>query len=272
MQINGLIHDAYYIYNPIIVFIEDSGGDVLLTIKVQGEDYEFRFYPDRNDNITFDLSKLVLGLIPEIKTKKTIPFDIDGAYKIDLVFAGNTDQQNFTRTFVVGGEKGYKKNVSVIKNNLNLNYNKWPDHPAYDFKLENSQITGSPIADINQRKRVKCDDIYLLFRNHKGGFSGYLFEDFDITRGGKNLGYYITMDNIIDSGTEVKGELTVRTKAKREHYQVMEDLSISREIYISEGNVLTRLVGSNSFSNNPKLPVVDVMMSFEIIQNYDSQW
>jgi len=280
MEIEGLENNAYYLYNPIIVKLNDVVSRITMGVIMQGKTYYFDFYPNQNGIVTFDLSKIVLGLIPEIESLNTLPavsfgnsvFNFKGAYSIVLRFRSTTVDQGIAKTFVLGGSKDYKKNVPVIANDLNLNLDKWEGYTSYDFKLEENIIKGHKIIETNQRKRVECDDIYLFFRNHKGGFSGYLFEDFDIQESGKDLGYYLTMDNIIDSGTEVKKELTVRTKAKRKHFEVMEDLAISKEIYILKNNDLTRIIGGNKFTRNPKLSVTDVSFSFGIIINYNSQW
>lgn len=276
-EIQGIERDAYYLYNPIIVKIKKADGDVTLKVTSQGKEYLFKLYPLYGSEIVFDLSKIVKDIIPEVKNNPLYAFPFgqsivfDGAYKLNLTFAGHFEQEIFTKTFVLGGKKDYSKNLPVVKNNLNLNYDKWENKYAFDFKLIDDEIVGEPIMEANQRKRVNCDDAYLFFRNHKGGFSGYLFEDFDIKESGRDLGYYITMDNIIDSGIELMKELTVRTKAKREHYEVMNDLSVSKEIYLVRSSSLTRIIGGNNFVINDKLPVTDVEMTFEIAHNYHSQ-
>ena len=272
MTITGLSFSAYYLYNPIWVRVTDLTTELNLKVTLQGITYDYKMTPYAGV-LLFDLAKIVSGLISEITNKSEIVLTgsdwiVDGAYQIEMNFNGEI----ITKTFVLGGKNEYISNVPV-GNTLSLTLPKWENFPMFDFDLVGTQIIGTPVRQTNSRKDVLCDDAYILFRNRLGGFSGYLFEDFDIEEKAKNLGYYITDTNLIDSGSEIENEITLRTKLKREDNILIQSLIDSKEVYrYKTGNKLVRLVGGNSIKINPKLTVQDFSIKFDIPTNYAAQW
>lgn len=282
MTIKGLEHSAYYLYNPIWVDVSGLQHRLQLIIINQGVSYSFTLQPIAT-SVRFDLSSMIQGVTNNISDKTGfinytgVNWVVDGAYNVDIKMADAQDagyQGTYTtlnKTFVIGGVSGYESNV-VVGNSLSISNNKWSSLPSFDFKLTNNVITGTPIQAINRRKRLDCTNAYIMFRNRLGGFSSYLFEDFNITEKGKDLGYYITDNNIIDSGTELTKEINLRTKLVRQDYLLARNLISSQEVYLFESNKLTRLVGANTIGINDKLNVQDFEVSFNVPINYNSQW
>lgn len=283
MTIKGLEHSAYYLYNPIWIDVSDINNYLHLSVNIQGVDYPFSMTP-RLGSVRFDIAKIVLGLVSEIRNKESIEviggsWIVDGSYTVKLSFTDilrfsiqeRTQATIIYKTFILGGIDKYASNVPV-GNTLSLGVNKWADYPSFHFKLTTGLIVGSQVNDINRRKRLDCTNAYIIFRNGLGGFSSYLFEDYNVEDKGKDLGYYVTDRNIIDSGTELTKSITLRTKLKREDYITAKHLIRSQEVYLYEDNKLTRLVGASSISINDKLSVQDFEINFNIPINYSAQW
>ncbi|HLS53088.1 MAG TPA: hypothetical protein VK031_03885, partial [Tissierellaceae bacterium] len=228
-----------------------------INLNVQGEQYIFSMTPMAGV-VKFDLAKIVLGLVGNVSNKTNLvikhspvssKWSVDGAYNVSIYFTDTNIYSVSSRgmiinkTFVIGGVSEYKSNVPV-GNTLSINNNKWDGYPTFDFKLNQGNIIGTSVSQVNRRKRIKCNDAYILFRNRLGGFSGYLFEDFEITENARNKGYYITDNNIVDQGTTLEKSISLQTKLKRRDYEVARHLIDSREVYLYRDiNKLTRLVG-----------------------------
>jgi len=286
MIIKGLEHNAYYLYNPIWVEVSDLNYRLWINLNVQGEQYIFSMTPMAGV-VKFDLAKIVLGLVGNVSNKTNLvikhspvssKWSVDGAYNVSIYFTDTNIYSVSSRgmiinkTFVIGGVSEYKSNVPV-GNTLSINNNKWDGYPTFDFKLNQGNIIGTSVSQVNRRKRIKCNDAYILFRNRLGGFSGYLFEDFEITENARNKGYYITDNNIVDQGTTLEKSISLQTKLKRRDYEVARHLIDSREVYLYRDiNKLTRLVGGNSIAINDKLNVQDFEINFTIPTNYNEQW
>lgn len=283
MDIEGLSYNAYYLHNPIWVDVTDLTNLLTLTVIIQGKQYNFSMTPS-NGVVRFDLSNIILGLIQPIRNKTKLlslggTWFIDGYYQVTLGFSDSSFGTSFSsasikldKSFVIGGVSGYHSNVPV-GNTLSLGNRKWANLPSYDFKLTDGRIVGTTINETNRRNRVDCTNAYIIFRNRLGGMSSYLFEDFTLSEKAKDLGYYITDDNIIDSGTELDKSITLQTKLVRDDYELARHLIDSQEVYLyNQGGELTRLVGANAIDVNDKLTVQDFSITFNYAINYSKQW
>lgn len=272
MIVNNIPYSSYYLYNPIWMEVAEFTGNLNLNIEVSGRAFDFTFYP-RNGSVIIDLSKIILGIIPEIQNKKSIIYtginwNVDGAYPAVLRF---NNEITLTKTFVIGGVVGQEENVYTGVD-LSVSNSKWENVPSFDFKLlPNGQIQGQPITESNRHLRT-CDGYPVIFRNQLGGFDTYVFEDFNTETSGRDLGYYNTRANIIPKGIEVEKEVTVRTKLKRSDSEVINHLMASREIYHYDLNRLARIFGSNKHDYNHKNYTEDFAASFLVPINYSQRW
>lgn len=271
MTISGLEYSAYYLYNPIWVDINEITETLNFSVTVQGRTFPFKMTA-HNGNVNFDLAKVINGVIREIENKKSIVYTgtswvVDGAYVAVLNFG----EQTLQKTFVLGGVKENASNV-YVSGSLYLSNNKWENIPSFTFSLVDNVITGIPVVEANRRLRVNCDYAALIFRNIKGGFETFVFEDFDVNSKAKDLGYYFNGKEVVDSGTETAKKITLRTKLKREDYPIIESLIDSKEVYRFLDNKLIRLVGGNEVSINNKLKTQDFEIEFDIPITYSQQW
>lgn len=270
MIVTGLEHSAYYFYNPIIVRVTDLNQKLNLNISLAGQNFDFTLTPFNNE-VVFDLSEILRGIAPKLSNKKSIQYNgtswvVDGSYQAILNFS---NEIILNKVFVRGGKIEHDNNISVNSSRLSVSVNKWSNYPSFSFSLNGNQITGSPLLDVNRYERIKCTDAYIIFRNNLGGFDFYLFEDFDISENPNSKGFYVTMNNIVDSGKEPSKTISLRTKLKREDVDSIMSLVNSNEIYLYEaGNKLTRLVGGQSTKITPKKYVQDFTVTFNVPLNY----
>lgn len=275
---------AYYLYNPILVEIEDIDGNLILWVNVNDPArvagvYRFDLYPDSNGKVRIDLAKIILGVIGEVESMKELPQnnEYEGVYAISLDGTdGNHSQQFGSYYFVLGGEKDYVKNVEVLTDLYDV-LAIWGNYPYGKFEFSNGVISAVPYQPAPgevERVRAECDNIYIFFRNHLGGFSGYLFEDHTIAESGNHAGYYLTYNNIVDAGSDVKLTIKARSKVKRKHYPLIQDLATSKEIYryLEDSQTYQRIYGANFVELNNKAGVTEVEMDWGIIHTYDAQW
>lgn len=284
MIIAGLEHTAYYLLNPIWVDVSDVGTKINFSIKINGDTTSFNLYPF-NGKLRFDLSELILGVVPNVRNKDDLIAQMDGAFEIDITITDGIQSQNFTKYFLLGGVKSLSSNV-VVDTNLSLHSSAWDGYPAWISRFIGGQIINiyqenSPTyPDLTWlRPRVDCNNVFFAFRNKKAGFSFYLFEDFNIIDENKDKGYYLTPYDPKTMGIETKLSIAVRSKVKSEFYETINSLADSFEIYLYNSDRIidtddnwVRLVGSNNVNFNPKNTSTDISLNFDVVTNLLKVW
>ena len=272
MTIEGLENSTYYCYNPVWVRVSELSQQ--LTVRIGGS---FTMYLAPIEGVVvFDIAKAVRALIPRLTNKTAFPFggEVDGLYKIMFTFKADLDE-DIKRYFIIGGQDKFTSNNSP-QTFLSLSNYVWQGWPQwfsgiFDNKIkiaDYSDFPGLPSTNILY-PRHDCESIFFVFRNLKGGFSQYLFEDFVFEKSNKDLGHYLIRQTIKDSGSETTVNLTVRTKAIRGLYETLEHLGQSEEIYYrtKDNDTYIRLSGTNNVKFNQKNNTTDVQFSFEVVTN-----
>lgn len=277
MTIEGLENSTYYVYNPIWVKVSDLTQVLIINIVYNGESFIFKLEPIGGE-VTFDIAKSIRGILPSLTNKTSIPTEgsVDGVYKVGVQFIlVGVDIVTLNKYFMIGGKDSFESNLSPGAN-LSLSNYYWQGWPAWTSVYANNKVTNVALGEFITPKsteilypRHDCESIFLAFRNLKGGFSFYLFEDFQFDKANKDMGFYLIKQTIKDSGSETKVILNVRTKAIRELYETLEHLAQSEEIYYRTKDVdeYVRISGTNDIKFNYKNKTTDVQFSFEVVTN-----
>lgn len=279
MIVKGLELNAYYLFNPVWVDLSDAPSNVTMVTTIDGVSNSFELYTF-DAKARFDISKLVLGLIDNVKNKNQLIGNVDGAYKVDVRILQNVNLLYFkTIYFLLGGKKGYETNIGV-SSDLSLNNKVWDGFPQFKSIFSGGQIGNVLKPNLqNLRPRVDCDNVFFSFRNNKAGFSCYLFEDYSINDDNKNKGYYLTQNNVKVSGLDASSGITVSSKVHRDFYEAIRSLADSFEIYVYNTGIFettktwVRVNGSNNkVSFNSKNIATDITFNFDLITNFNKVW
>lgn len=282
MTITGIEGSRYFLFNPIWVDVDNAPAKVMFDVIINGENNFFTLQ-SFNGKIRFDIGKLVLGLIKNTTNKSnTLMGAVDGAYSVKLkvrTFTTEaTEEIEEVKYFILGGKKSYSNNV-IAPVKLSLTNFAWEGYPKWKSRFY-SGIVNSESNDFNiLNPRVNCNNLFVAFRNNLGGFSFYLFEDYNITDKSSNKGYYLTQKDIKIPGVDSNLSVTVRSKVHRNFYETISHLSDSFEIYIYNENIFdsndtwVRVNGANNdFDFNPKNVATDVEMKFDVVTNFNKVW
>lgn len=282
MTITGIEGNRYFLFNPIWVEVTDAPSKINVNVNIDGIDNYFNFY-SFGGKIKFDIGKLVLGLVKNIKNKEdSLLGSVDGAYKVSLTVRRltqfNPPSFQQIKYFILGGKKSYDSNV-IAPVNLSLTNFAWQGFPRWTSQLT-SGIVNTDLENYNElQPRVNCNNIFIAFRNNLGGFSYYLFEDYSLKDKNQNKGYYLTQRDIKIPGVDARKSISVRSKVHRDFYETISHLSDSFEIYIWNQGILdspknwVRVNGSgNNTEFNPKLIATDVEFHFEVVTNFNKVW
>lgn len=296
MTVTGINSDLYYANNPIFITFEGinsqtnyieifptTSGPQTSSIKPQ------RLYVFSQNKITIDISQTVKMLFPDIphNTDYTTltPFIVMNNWKrITLVIKevlndGTVNNlPGITKTFLRGGNRTYLSNQrTAVKVPLvpTDTIPQWGGYPIdwYSFStlkvMEKSNVI--PITYKELRKIKGCDPLYIKFLNSKGGYSYWLFENWESENKSKNLGVIEDTYTLKDLGNESEATITVISKVPKRYIPLMVDLSDSQEIYIYKGSTIwervisnNNKVSQNKFNTNEK-----VKMSFDVVNRYN---
>lgn len=273
MTIEGLENSTYYFYNPIWVKVKGISQRIRLRLTISGASFDSFFEPIDGE-VEFDLSKSLRGILPSFTNKTTLPPGgvVDGVYRVSVDFKSGSDREDFKKYFMAGGKDEFVSNISPGAD-LSLTNYVWDGWPAWRSRYITDEIVNAKVVSVPNIKRLyprhDCESLMLAFRNLKGGFSQYVFEDFRFEKSNKDMGHYLLKKTIKDSGTETTVQLVVRTKAIREMYETLEHLGQSEEIYYRTLDVdqYVRLSGTNNVNFNYKNKTTDVSFSFDVVTN-----
>lgn len=259
MTVTGLNSDLYYSDNPI--YITFSG----INIKTRYIEYfpfgidinPIRLYVAGQNSITTDISQLVKLCFPDV------PHNTDYTTLTPFIVLNNWVKLTFiikevyksgqevpitsiSKTFVKGGKRTYdsNQNTSVLTAlSPSSIIPQWGGYPIdYYYFNANKQMTKANVlpsllkATKEIRKIKGCDPLYIKFKNLNGGYSYWLFENWESEQGNKNLGTIERVTSLVDLGNETDFSITAISKVPKRFYPIIADLIFSNEIYIYLGN------------------------------------
>ena len=282
MIVDGLNSDLYFANNPIyITFSQINVKTKYIEYFAQGSTVNpIRLYNNGRSTIRVDISQLVKLLFPRVQhntdyttlTPLLVQNNwVNASFVIKEVY--NTGQEVFattlSKTFIDGGNRTYNSNQRFgVKTALipTLTIPQWGGYPIdyYYFNTSKQMIKENqiPITIKEERKIKGCNPVYVKFKNSKGGYSYWLFENSEREEKAKNLGIVEGFDYFTDLGNELEEGLSVTSKVPKRFMPMMFDLSSSREIYVYLGNTRWEQVKSdnntvkqNPFNENEKVKI-----------------
>lgn len=258
MTIKGLEQNGYLINNPIILNITSDALIQRLEVSFlnmrNGKTTTLpNLFADQNNNITLNIQQVIKGLFTEPKhiedygTLSPVPVP-NNSNKILITFKfifleGGENSLTLDKTFIRGGNYTYESNQNLPSNKalmttLTLPY--WSGYPFRyyslnaDYSIIRKRENGGMInegATIEYLNEKSCNSKYLAFLNSKGGYSYYLFDNFDNESTNDHLGIVNNGFNRKDLGSEYENGFKISAKVPQRFFPIIRDLIFSPEIY-----------------------------------------
>ena len=306
MTIKGLNGDLYFANNPIFITFDNidtttkyieyfPSGLGLAPIKL---------YTKGRTSITVNIAELIKLAFQEVNhnTDYTTltPFAVANNWaKVTLIVKevggiSSAPPFTFSRTYVNGGNRTYDKNqntsigtplapmvlsegsggvsISILDNYKIPVWGGYPvDYYYFNSNKEMFKSNRIPSQLIEQRAIKGCEPVYLKFKNSKGGYSYWLFENSEPYTKGRNLGVVEREDNFLDLGNNVDAGIEVTSKVPRRYIGYMMDLTDSNEIYIYKGNNTWEKVinDNNEVKHNPYNSNEKIKLKFKKVHRYN---
>jgi len=254
LTISGLESDRYLFNNPVWVDITDMGlTSKFLNVKVERTDNNrkiltrmFIVQQGPATVVSIDVSEYVKGMsdYPSLPDGLLDGNEIATNYhEFNLLFEG-FDQDGLlvstgqvTKTFIRGGLENQKTNQSLPDNTLlkeSVLVPMWAGQEFRAFRIVNNKIVilfTLPSTDTELLPTVGCNSIYLRFVNMLGGYSYWLFENWEVRKTTEKTDVIDRRGRDISTGHETSYELTVGSRVDRRHFKIIRALIQSPEVY-----------------------------------------
>lgn len=246
MVISGLNNNRYLINNPIWVEITGAGAKVTLTFtsfsqEVGEQNYFFTFYT-LNGRTIFDLSEIIKSLMPEPNHPQNPiagSFISGNSLNVGLTFQSGASSQTLPKMFFRGGRDSMGTNIFLTANSVLKESEKipvWQGFPSAKYSLNsNNQVIYSNILannEIERRKVVTCNPVFLRFLNSKGGYSYWLFEEWEMNKKTTKTERIDRRFNPLDLGLESTHKLSMTTRVEQRYNATLNALLQSPEIWV----------------------------------------
>lgn len=238
--VTGLSASRYYTDNPIWVTVDTTGDaitDVVNLVITENAEivYSSKYYTYDN-LVSFDLSEIVKGLLPE-PNHPTSPITGDVISNNSVTLSLSLPNFNQAKTFYRGGITIGGSNIQVPNNALLSESEKIPVWQGFQsakyYVSDNGYIIFSNIlsnTETENRKVVNCDSVFLRFLNSKGGYSYWLFEQWEVKHKYKKGNIIERRNQDLDLGSKPDMTLEVSTRAEERYLPTMRALLQSTEI------------------------------------------
>lgn len=299
MTITGISGNRYLINNPIWIDITTPGTKVVLTINTFVIDgmgtQSFTFYV-RNNKVSFELSEIIKGLFPEPNHPvNPIPGGLvpTSTYNVGLGFNDGISSQTIQKVFIRGGEDSMQTNITLPTNFVCKESDKipvWTGFPSAKYTLTSlNQIVYTNIlanGEAERRKVVTCNPVFLRFLNTKGGYSFWLFEEWDLSKKSTVTERIDRRNNPLDLGLNTSHQLKVSSRVEERYTATLSALLQSPEIDIyglstvipgigSKNNIWSRIyIAGGSMTWNAFESVNEFNFTFDLLlkQKPELKW
>jgi hypothetical protein len=245
MVVSGLNQNRYLVNNPIWVDITNAGAKVQMQLSglaIPNDPYPtFTFYT-HNGSVSIDIAEIIKSLFtvpthpPGLVNGQVVP---GLTFSQTITFSSGGDSASFSKTFLRGGKLTMGTNQTVPANSLLSESPKipvWDGYNSAKYTLNQfNQVVFNNIltnSEIDRRKVVTCNPVFTRFLNTKGGYSFWLFEEWEITETTKDQERIDRRGNPIDMGQSATWKLNVRSRVPQEYTATMSALLKSLDIYV----------------------------------------
>lgn len=251
--VTGLSGDRYLFNNPIWVDITNIGPSAKwLNFSIKRADDpsinvlgRFAIF---NGAVAFDISEYIKGMAfyPHYPDGVILTGqDIETNYheliiKFDGISATGqlTSTSTLTKTFIRGGLEAQTTNNSLGPTSILKESVKVPRWNGYEFriyKMENNKIImedNYPAADTDNIPLVGCNPLYFRFANMIGGYSNWLFENWEVIKSTEKTKVIRRREKDISTGHKSSYKLTVEGRVDRRYFKLMRALVQSPEVAV----------------------------------------
>lgn len=248
MTINGLSLNRYLLNNPIWVDISDAPKTIYLTFLTIDDDVETLIAPYEiktfNGKASFDISEIIKSIMKEPHHPEGMPSGEivqSNSTTLTLRFQGQEDDSEvlITKTFIRGGDATMGSNLTLTANAVLKESAKIPVWEVFQsskyYLNENNRIVYTNILsneEIERMSVVNCNPLFLRFLNTRGGYSFWLFEEWEVNEKSKKTDRIKRRGNPLDLGLEMEYELETTTRVNREYNATLSALLKSPEIHV----------------------------------------
>lgn len=245
MVVSGLNQNRYLVNNPIWVDITNAGAKVQMQLSglaIPNDPYPtFTFYT-HNGSVSIDIAEIIKSLfaVPTHPAGLVNGQVVPGlTFSQTITFSSGGDSVSFSKTFLRGGKLTMGTNQTVPANSLLSESPKipvWDGYNSAKYTLNQfNQVVFNNILtnnEIDRRKVVTCNPVFTRFLNTKGGYSFWLFEEWEITETTKDQERIDRRGTPIDMGQSATWKLNVRSRVPQEYTATMSALLKSLDIYV----------------------------------------
>ncbi|HET8838046.1 MAG TPA: hypothetical protein VFM82_03540 [Flavobacteriaceae bacterium] len=311
MNISGIESNLYLSDNPIFVRLYNiSQNAKYVEIRVRNTSTQetpkpLRYYRYANEDLNIDISSIVKSMMP--KPDHIRPFlsagSISNIYQnyfygnsivlefmfVEVMQNGSENVLTRKKTFIRGGKRTYQSNQNLSNGDVLSPTETIPVWNGFPFEyyylgtistevlsiIQDPRIIRSKIAPVNLVKRLKvkgCEPKYVKFLNSLGGYSYWLFENWETEESNDNLGSILGRTEVTDLGNEYESEIELISKVPQQFLPIIKDLIFSEEIYLynpTEQNYTRVSSDGNNVKENPFDVNFKVKLKFKLYNRYN---
>ena len=261
MEVTGLNRDRYLINNPIWVEVREIPSEAIyVSTTITRLNTDGTEIPENapttlrlhsiNGVLYFDLSEGIKAFfpVPDYRNTGSNNTPIGHNYQKARVTFKATSQTGiiveeiqFTRTYIRGGKDGPGFNLSLAQGEVlkeSTRIPRWGTYPVRKYWLNDlNEIVSSGIiaeTETDVRRVVGCNPIYFRFLNTSGGYSYWLFENWELSKSAKKAQRIESRDLDYSLGAEISFQLEVEGRIEKEYYRTVRALLQSPEIYVRD--------------------------------------
>lgn len=236
--------------------------------RTQEVSVPMNYYPYGNQNLNIDIAPLVKSMMsepdhapplkavfsaqPQFGQKLFESYFNGNLITLEITFRERTSSTSFydekrTRTFIRGGKRTYQSNQNLSYGDILSPTSiipTWRGYPAAYYLIGriDTETTIGPLGVVksiripaDKRKNLKvkgCNPQYVKFLNSLGGYSYWLFENWETEETNDNLGGILRRNEVLDLGNSYDKSVKLTSKIPKEFLPLIKDLIVSKEIYL----------------------------------------
>lgn len=314
VEVLNIPYEIYYINNPIwveVVNLQNFDKVDLEIFDVNNSNNTYSLTFDVfNDTVIFDLAIIVKAMMELPRYDQRFESAGLNLNRIRLQMNFSAYQigdeptliQQLARSFIRGGL--YAGNNINVQDGAELIESEkvpvWNGFPSMFAEIVGTEIEVSNLPPSDKRvlmKQIGCNPIYLGWLNSKGGYSFWLFENWNATLKtdkADTLDFYRQghlSQNFMSLGNESTYNLSVETRVAREFYFHLKSLVNSPDVWVFNSEPIMQYFGNinqnmppitasgwmrihnngNSFNWNGHEEVKEVSFDFDFIKSENRQ-